>query len=163
MNFVLSDFRFSSIFQTFLVGERASSADFALFSVLAPLFEFYFLEKQLKSDYPNVLRWFNTILGQNQKRFANFSFCQSRAKLGSVTRTMSTEKSKNSTKIMQVNLKEQASRQKQKVKYQEQSIIYKIRLTMIGTKATSDDWLLVCMRIAFYSINLFVRDCRQWW
>ena len=64
---------------------------------------------------------------------------------------------------MQVNLKEQASRQEQKLKYQEQSIVYKIRLTMIGPKATSDDLLLVCMRSAFYSINLFVRDCRQWW
>ena len=31
---------------------------------------------------------------------------------------------------------------------------------MIGPKASSDDWLLVCMRSAFYSINLFVRDCR---
>lgn len=39
---------------------------------------------------------------------------------------------------MQVNLKEQASKQKQKLKYQEQSIVYMIRLTMIGPESTFD-------------------------
>ncbi|KAJ8876023.1 hypothetical protein PR048_023931 [Dryococelus australis] len=49
--------------KTFIVGERLSLADIALFCSLLPLYQNFF-DSKLQKQYPHVTRWFKTIMHQ---------------------------------------------------------------------------------------------------
>ncbi|KAK9307987.1 hypothetical protein QLX08_001892 [Tetragonisca angustula] len=51
--------------KTYLVGERVSLADIAVFTALMPLYE-YVLDSTYRKQYANLNRWFFTILNQSQ-------------------------------------------------------------------------------------------------
>lgn len=63
--------------KTYLVGERISLADIAIFTALIPLYEHLF-DSQYRIQYKNLTRWFFTILNQPQVTsiLKNFQMCE---------------------------------------------------------------------------------------
>lgn len=63
--------------KTYLVGERISLADIAIFTALIPLYEHVF-DSEYRIQYPNLSRWFLTILNQPQVTsvLKNFQMCE---------------------------------------------------------------------------------------
>ncbi|XP_076283267.1 alanine--tRNA ligase, cytoplasmic isoform X1 [Lasioglossum baleicum] len=68
--------------KTYLVGERLSLADVALFTTLIPLYEYVF-DPATRKPYPNLNRWFLTILKQPEinDTIKNFQLCEKAVKL----------------------------------------------------------------------------------
>lgn len=60
--------------RTFLVAERATTADFAVFSELAVAFANKYPESVIKRDFANLHRWFRTVLAQNSTQLGSFRF-----------------------------------------------------------------------------------------
>ena len=63
--------------KTYLVGERISLADVAIFTALVPLYEHLF-DSEYRIQYKNLTRWFLTILNQPQVTsiLKNFQMCE---------------------------------------------------------------------------------------
>ncbi|XP_076657484.1 alanine--tRNA ligase, cytoplasmic isoform X2 [Halictus rubicundus] len=68
--------------KTYLVGDRISLADIALFTTLIPLYEYVF-DPVTRMPYPNLNRWFITILNQPETidTVKNFQLCEKAVKL----------------------------------------------------------------------------------
>lgn len=76
----LSRLQSTLVNKTFLVGERITLADIAVFASLAQLFQFV-ADPEYRKPYFAVNRWFNTILNQKQTQAVvkNFKFCEKEA------------------------------------------------------------------------------------
>lgn len=63
--------------KTYLVGERISLADIAVFTALMPLYE-HVLDPASRKQYTNLNRWFFTILNQSEvaSMIKNFKICE---------------------------------------------------------------------------------------
>ncbi|KZC13585.1 PREDICTED: alanine--tRNA ligase, cytoplasmic [Dufourea novaeangliae] len=63
--------------KTYLVGERISLADIAVFTTLIPLYQYVF-DPECRKQYTNLNRWFHTILNQQEITcvLKNFKLCE---------------------------------------------------------------------------------------
>ncbi|XP_033333282.2 alanine--tRNA ligase, cytoplasmic [Megalopta genalis] len=68
--------------KTYLVGERISLADIAMFTTLIPLYEYVF-DAASRKPYSNLNRWFLTVLNQPKiiDTIKNFQLCEKAVKL----------------------------------------------------------------------------------
>ncbi|XP_031844255.2 alanine--tRNA ligase, cytoplasmic [Nomia melanderi] len=68
--------------KTYLVGERITLADISMFTALVPLYEHIF-DSVSRKQYPNLNRWFFTILNQPEilSTLKNFQLCKKTVKL----------------------------------------------------------------------------------